>query len=388
MISFIKKIFLLFCISIVIILPIAAVLGIIYLIFDLNHKTPCNYDAVMLLVFAWTFVGGIISWAASKFFAKFIMKVQIISPGEKDQMLAKVLRIVEDTARKAGLKDIPQAGYYNSKEINAFASGPSKANALIAVSTGLLYTMNDSQLEGVIAHEISHIKQGDMVTMTVMQGAVNAEILFLSYFICHILGIKSENSQIGIHLFEVSFGICGIMSVNAFSRKREFRADEGSAMLSGKDKIISALKVLQKNSGNTGFDQHTSLAPFKISGNTTAFRRLLATHPPIEERIKRLEELPENEKSETEIKPEIADSHEQSNNVPQTSAVPANDSEKISKDIPTEKIDTSAENKTDNLQGAANNTTATKTVETAEKSLPISENTENDSKNSKSNTNK
>ncbi|MBO4555488.1 MAG: M48 family metalloprotease, partial [Elusimicrobiales bacterium] len=319
---------------------------------------------------------------------KHIMKVQIISPGEKDPMLAKVLRIVEDTARKAGLKDIPQAGYYVSTEINAFASGPSKSNALIAVSTGLLNAMNDAQLEGVIGHEIAHIKEGDMVTMTVMQGAVNAEILFLSYLICHNLGIKSENAQIGIHLFEVSFGICGIMAINAFSRRREFRADEGSARLYGKDKIISALKVLQKNSGNTDFDQHTSLAPFKISGNTTAFRRLLATHPPIEERIKRLENLPENEKSETEIKPEIADSHEQSNNVPQTSAVPANDSEKISKDIPTEKIDTSAENKTDNLQGAANNTTATKTVETDEKILPISESIENDSKNSKSNTNK
>ena len=368
--------------SVIASIPAAFILALFSVVLSNNG---IEYIPIMGLFLCWVFFGGAISWAISKIFAKHIMKVQIISPGEKDPMLAKVLRIVEDTARKAGLKDIPQAGYYVSKEINAFASGPSKSNALIAVSTGLLNAMNDAQLEGVIAHEVSHIQQGDMVTMTVMQGAVNAEILFLSYFICHILGIKSENSQIGIHLFEVSFGICGIMAVNAFSRRREFRADEGSARLYGKDKIISALKVLQKNSGNTGFDQHTSLAPFKIYGNTTAFRRLLATHPPIEERIKRLEELPENEKSETEIKPEIADSHEQSNNVPQTSAVPANDSEKISKDIPTEKIDTSAENKTDNLQGAANNTTATKTVETDEKILPISESIENDSK---SNTNK
>ena len=386
MLSILKNISSFFAIIILALLPLSLAWLLLNLIgLDVSANTGINYWPFVRMLAIWGIAGGCISWLVSKIFARYIMKVRIINHGEKDPMLAKVLQIVEKTSIKAGLKDIPQAGYYVSKEINAFASGPSKSNALIAVSTGLLNVMNDAQLEGVIAHEVSHIQQGDMVTMTVMQGAVNAEILFLAYFICHILGIKSENAQIGIHLFEVSFGICGIMAVNSFSRRREFRADEGSARIYGKDKIISALKVLQKNSSNADFDRHTSLAPFKIYGNTTAFRRLLATHPPIEERIKRLENLPENAKPETEIKPEIADNPEQTKNLPQTPAVPANDSEKISEDIPTEKIDTSAENKTDNLQGAANNTTATKTVETDEKILPISENIENDSK---SNTNK
>ena len=364
MLSVFKNISSFLAIIILALLPLSLVWLFLNLIgLDVSAKTGFNYLPFAGMLAIWGIAGGCISWLVSKIFARYIMKVRIINHGEKDPMLAKVLRIVEDTAKKAKLEAVPQTGYYVSKEINAFASGPTKSNALIAVSTGLLNVMNDAQLEGVIGHEIAHIKEGDMVTMTVMQGAANAIILFFSYALSFIMELrflfKSESSQLRIHLFEVSFGIFGMMTVNSFSRRREFRADEGSAKIYGKGKIISALKVLQNNSGKADFDQYTSLAPFKISGNTTAFRRLLATHPPIEERIKRLENLPENAKPETEIKPEIADNPEQTKNLPQTPAVPANDSEKISDDIQTEKA---AENKKDNPQGAANNQKVTKSA--------------------------
>ena len=276
--------------SIITIIPVSIILGAIYFIFNLNGKIAYNYVIVMLFIFIWTFFGGIISWLASLIFAKFLLDVRIIKPDEKDPMLAKVAMIVKNTAIKAGLKNIPQTGFYKSNEINALASGPFKNYSLIAVSNRLINEMNDDQIEGVIAHEISHIQQGDTETMTIMQGAVNAEILFMSFIICSLLGIPPENAQTEVYAFEVFFGLFGLMAVSSFSRRREFRADEGSARLAGKEKIISALKALQKDKCSS-FDSHTSMSAFKICGNTESFFKLLATHPPIEERIKRLEEL-------------------------------------------------------------------------------------------------
>lgn len=278
--------------------PVAIILLFLYVCgWDLR-KTGINYDCIFVGFAVWGMVGGLVSWAISKIYAKFIMKVQIIEPNTHDARLGKVLMLVRTNAIKAGLKDIPDAGYYVSDEINAFASGPTKSDAIIAVSTGLINNMNDAQLEGVIGHEIAHIRQGDMVTMTVMQGVANAMIMFIARLITNMLEMKlrirdTSGSPIIVHFFEVTLGILGIMAINNFSRSREFRADAGSARLVGKDKIIDALKVLLANSSKANYDQTPSLASFKIAGNTTAFRRLLATHPPLEERIRRLENMPE-----------------------------------------------------------------------------------------------
>ena len=276
--------------SIITLIPVSIILGVIYLVFNLNERIAYNYSAVMLFLFIWTFAGGIISWLASIIFAKFIMDVRIISPDEKDPLLAKVALIIKNTAIKAGLRKVPQAGFYKSNEINAFTSGPSKDNALIAVSDKLVYAMDDEQIEGVIAHEISHIQNSDTDIMTVMHGAVNAEILFLSFIICSFLGIPPDNAYSEVYAFEVFFGIFALMAICSFSQRREFLADAGSARLVGREKIISALKVLRKNK-ESDRDSHTSMAAFKIYGNTKSFCRLLASHPPIEERIRRLEEF-------------------------------------------------------------------------------------------------
>ena len=195
---------------------------------------------------------------------------------------------------------MPEVGIYNAPEVNAFATGPSRKRSLVAVSTGLLRQMNRTEIEGVLAHEISHIANGDMVTMTLLQGVVNAFVLYLSTWwrassATSSPGRDERGGGFGGGLVyyavyfaaQIVFGLIGSMITAWFSRGREFRADAGAARLAGAGSMIAALRSLQRAAAPVD-TQHRELATLKIAGGRSLMH-LLATHPPLEARIAALE---------------------------------------------------------------------------------------------------
>ena len=228
------------------------------------------------------------------------MGVEVIDPMSPGQY-SELVQTIHNLARAARLPAMPEVGVYDSPEVNAFATGPTKSRSLVAVSTGLLSTMNRSELEGVLAHEITHISNGDMVTMTLIQGVVNAFVMFLARIAAFAISTAMNRSDddresranpwvfhLTTFVFEMIFGIIGAMVVAHFSRWREYRADAGGATLAGREKMAGALRRLQ--SYTEGVDaSHPNLATLKISGRPSGFFALLATHPPLADRIARLE---------------------------------------------------------------------------------------------------
>jgi heat shock protein HtpX len=177
---------------------------------------------------------------------------------------------------------------YDSPEVNAFATGPTKRRALVAFSTGLLNSMNRNEVEGVAGHEIAHIANGDMVTMTLLQGVINAFVMFFARVISWALSQNSrdegrQSSYAITMLLEMMLGILGMLVVCAFSRHREFKADRGGARYAGKQDMIAALERLSSNQRR--YDNQPALAAFKISGGPGAW---FSTHPPLEKRIEAL----------------------------------------------------------------------------------------------------
>ena len=189
---------------------------------------------------------------------------------------------------------MPEVGFYDSPEVNAFATGPSKRKSLVAVSSGLLRTMRRDEVEGVLAHEVAHIQNGDMVTMTLIQGVVNAFVMFLARIIAFAVrqGSDSRNayliSFVVMFVLQIVFGIIGMMVVGWFSRAREFRADAGGAALAGKGNMIAALRRLldAKQLVDTS---EPAMATLKING-VRSWMALASTHPPLEARIRALEQ--------------------------------------------------------------------------------------------------
>jgi heat shock protein HtpX len=228
------------------------------------------------------------------------MGVHVIDRDTGDLDLRRLITTIHQLARDAHLPSMPEVGIYESPEPNAFATGPTKRRSLVAVSTGLLRKMSQKELEGVLAHEISHISNGDMVTMTLIQGIVNAFVMFLARILAYIFSGMSRSREgssgshfsymIFVFLFEVVFMLLGSIVICMFSRFREFRADRGGADLAGKDKMIAALESLQKM--QQIHDPQTEKPPIqalKISTRgKSGFMMLFATHPPLEERINRL----------------------------------------------------------------------------------------------------
>ncbi|MDH4248996.1 MAG: protease HtpX, partial [Deltaproteobacteria bacterium] len=196
----------------------------------------------------------------------------------------------------AGLGTMPQVGIYDSPEVNAFATGPSRNRALVAVSTGLLQRMNRDHVAGVLGHEIAHVANGDMVTMTLIQGVVNAFVMFIARIIAFAvsMNVKEEsrrmtNMMVTIVL-DIVLSILGSIVVAYFSRLREFRADRGGAEYAGRASMIGALQALQKTVMLQAPEENKSLATLKISGRPSGFLSLFSTHPPIEVRIQRLQQ--------------------------------------------------------------------------------------------------
>jgi heat shock protein HtpX len=253
-----------------------------------------DYSALMVFSLVWGFGGAFISLAMSRWMAKMAMGVQLVNGRTGHAELDWLYSTVEQLTRKAGLP-MPEVGVYESAEVNAFATGPSKRSSLVAVSSGLMRSMKREEVEGVLAHEVSHIQNGDMVTMTLIQGVVNAFSIFFSRVIANIIRqlVDERISHlvffVATIVFDIVFSIMGMMVVAWFSRAREFRADAGASVLSSRNNMIAALQRLQANQALVDHSQ-PQLATMKISGGRgTGLRALMSTHPPLEERIAALQ---------------------------------------------------------------------------------------------------
>ncbi len=255
-----------------------------------------DYQSLMIFCLIWGFGGAFISLSLSRKIAKWMLGVKIINPDTTDAIQHRLISTVHNIARTANIP-MPQVGIYHSPSVNAFATGPSQKRSLVAVSSAMLENMNQKELEGVLAHEISHISNGDMVTMTLIQGIINAFVLFLARVVAFAITRNTRESRRGsmsyfwvTYMLEAILMILGSIIVANFSRRREFRADRGSADLVGRDKMIAALEKLQQVSDfKDPRKTRVSMAALQISTkNKGGFLRLFATHPPLQDRIERL----------------------------------------------------------------------------------------------------
>jgi len=291
----IKRIFLFVIVNILVVTTISLVLNLLGVRPYLT-RSGIDYQALLAMCSVVGFTGAFISLAISRMMAKMMMGVQVIDPAGARGQERDLVNLVHRLSQRAGLTVMPEVGIYQSPEVNAFATGPSKSRALVAVSTGLLNSMNPQAVEGVLGHEIAHIANGDMVTMTLIQGIVNTFVMFFARIAAWILSSyldgnrnREESRSIGwsyylcSYVFEILFSLLGMFVVCYFSRRREFRADAGSAQFAGRDKMISALEAL-KSRYEAIDDSHPSVATLKISGRK-GFLSLLSTHPSLDERI-------------------------------------------------------------------------------------------------------
>jgi heat shock protein HtpX len=276
-------------------LAIVLVLGVVMSLFGVNRILDAQgvgLDLYNLLIFAsvFGFGGSLISLAISKWTAKRMTGAQVItSPSSEVEMW--LVQTVKKQAEIAGI-GMPEVAIYDAPDVNAFATGMRRNNALVAVSTGLLRAMNRDEAEAVLAHEVSHVANGDMITLALIQGVVNTFVIVASRIVGHLIDrmvFKTERGHgpafyITSILAQIVFGILASLIVFWFSRQREFRADAGSAHLAGREKMIAALEKLRRNVDQPHLPDQ--MAAFGISGGKgRGFKRFFMTHPPLEERI-------------------------------------------------------------------------------------------------------
>ena len=288
-----KRIFLFVMTNILIIATLSIMMSLLGVQPYLNAK-GIDYRSLLIFCLIWGFGGAFISLTLSRIMAKWMMGVKVIDPQTPDHELQNLLRRVHDFSRKAGIEKMPEVGCYEADDLNAFATGPTKNRALVAVSSGLLRNMSPSELDGVLAHEVAHIANGDMVTMTLVQGVVNTFVMFLArvvgFFASQFVSEDKRNIvQFGVAIaLEILLGILGMIVVAFFSRRREYRADKGGAMLSTSENMISALERLKINSQLPQADDQPAIASLKISGKADGFLKLFSTHPNLDDRIQSL----------------------------------------------------------------------------------------------------
>jgi heat shock protein HtpX len=287
-----KRIFLFIATNFAIMITLSIVLSVLGFAGYLRPD-GIDYAALMMFSLVWGFGGAGISLMMSRWMAKHAMGVQLVDGRTGHAELDWLYQSVEQLTKKAGLP-MPEVGIYDSPEVNAFATGPSKRSSLVAVSSGLMRSMRHEEIEGVLAHEVSHIQNGDMVTMTLIQGVVNAFSIFFSRVIANIIrGLVDERISnlvffVSTIVFDIVFSMLGFIVVAWFSRAREFRADAGAATLSSRGNMIAALQRLQANQQLVDTSQ-PQLATMKINGARKGWSALMATHPPLEARIAALQ---------------------------------------------------------------------------------------------------
>jgi heat shock protein HtpX len=255
-----------------------------------ENGVDLNLQALLVLSAVIGFGGSIISLLMSKWLAKKTMGVQIIET-PSNEAESWLVGTVQRQAQQAGI-GMPEVGIFDSPSPNAFATGANKNSALVAVSTGLLQSMNRGEVEAVLGHEVSHVANGDMVTMTLIQGVVNTFVVFFSRIVGHFIDrvvFKTERGYgpgyyIGSIVAQIVFSLLANIIVAWFSRRREFRADSGGANLSSKRQMADALRALQRVHEPQPLPNE--MAAFGINGG---LKSLFSTHPPLEERIAALE---------------------------------------------------------------------------------------------------
>ncbi len=295
-----RRLFFFFAINLLIVLTLSFLLTLLGFVPYLR-KTGFGLTGIGLCCLIWGMGGALISLALSRKMARRLMRVQTIESDKTFPAYIEIVKMVERLSFHAGLPTVPEVGVFQSPEMNAFATGPSKKRAMVAVSTGLIENMDRSEIEAVLAHEISHIANGDMVTMALTQGIVNAFVMFISNILFYTLcvAVQRDNSvsktalRLVTFLFELLFMALGCMVVSAFSRHREFRADLGGAALSSKEKMIGALQRLQENKQYKKLQKRGSSAlnAMMISRpQKSILFSLFSTHPSLDRRIERLKQ--------------------------------------------------------------------------------------------------
>lgn len=287
-------------------LAVLVLLTIVARLFGLDQYlsgTGLNLGGLLIIAALFGFGGAFISLLISKWSAKRAMGVQVITQ-PRNATEAWLLNTVKQHADRAGI-GMPEVGVFDTPEMNAFATGANRNKALVAVSTGLLNGMQQKEAEAVIGHEISHVANGDMVTLTLIQGVVNTFVIFLARIIGHVVdsalrGNQQGGQRYGIGYFvtvlvaQVVLGFFASMIVAWFSRQREFRADAGGAELAGRDGMIGALERLRAEQAR----RHPQGLPEQMralgisGGELSGFKRLFLTHPPLEQRIAALQSFP------------------------------------------------------------------------------------------------
>ena len=281
--------FLLTNIAILIVLSIVLRLLGVDRILD-ESGTGLNYANLLVFAAVLGFGGSFISLAISKWMAKRMTGAKVITT-PRNQTEAWLLETVKRQSAHAGIA-MPEVAVYDSAAPNAFATGMNKNNALVAVSTGLMRVMSQDEVEAVLAHEVSHVANGDMVTLALIQGVVNTFVIFLSRIVGHFVDrviLKNEEGH-GLGYFvttivaQIVFGILASVVVLWFSRQREFRADAGAAQLAGRNKMIAALEKLKKGVQEPLPDQMAALG---INGKPTGhgWKLLFMSHPPLDDRV-------------------------------------------------------------------------------------------------------
>ena len=277
--------------NLAVMLVLSVTLSILMSVFGINRQ---GLGGMLLLASVFGFGGAFISLFMSKWMAKRSVGAYVIEQPKNntEQWLLDTVKRYSDTA---GI-GMPEVALYQAEDMNAFATGANKNNALVAVSTGLLENMTKEEAEAVIGHEISHVANGDMVTLTLVQGVMNTFVIFLARLIAGVINntTRGNNSQGGlggfayygiVFVLEMVLGVLGSIVVAWFSRKREFRADIGGAELAGKSAMIGALDKLKRSQES---QLEGSMMAFGIN-NKPKWSRLFASHPPLEDRIKALQ---------------------------------------------------------------------------------------------------
>ena len=269
-----------------------AVLALVSIVMSILGVNPSTFAGLLVFAALFGFGGSLISLFLSKWTAKRFSGAQVIEQprNEVERWLVETVRRQADAA---GI-GMPEVAVYDAPEINAFATGANRNNALVAVSTGLLRSMDRDEAEAVLAHEVSHVANGDMVTMALLQGVLNTFVIVLSRVVGRLIdgwlngGRDNGGGGIGyfvsVFVLDMVFGLFASMIAMWFSRHREFRADAGGAALAGKPKMIAALERLALNHGENTLPKQ--IAAFGISGGIGhGLRKLLMSHPPLEQRI-------------------------------------------------------------------------------------------------------
>lgn len=282
-----KRIALFAATNIAVVLVLTVVLRLLGLDRMIDESGAMDYRVLLVFSLVWGMAGSLISLAISKWSAKRMTGARVIErpANATEQWLVET---VARQARQAGI-GMPEVAIFDSPEVNAFATGASRNNALVAVSSGLLAGMSRAEAEAVMAHEVSHVANGDMVTLTLIQGVLNAVVIFLSRIIGHYVDRVVFRNERGYGpgfllttiVMQVLLGVLATLIVRWFSRYREYRADAGGARLAGRDNMVAALERLRRGQHPQPLPEQ--LSAFGISGAKMA--SLFATHPPLEARI-------------------------------------------------------------------------------------------------------